>query len=45
MEFKTTDIVESAGKIIEESGITALSIEELAGKMKIDHVEGREGLN
>ena len=37
MELKTTDIVESAAKIIEEAGITALSIEELAGEMKIDH--------
>ena len=37
MELKTTDIVESAAKIIEESGITALSIEELAEEMKIDH--------
>ncbi|MCB9013028.1 MAG: hypothetical protein H6539_03220 [Bacteroidales bacterium] len=36
MKFKTSDIVESAGKIIEESGITVLSIETLAGEMKVD---------
>ncbi len=37
MELKITDIVESAAKIIEEAGMTALSIEDLAGEMKIDH--------
>lgn len=37
MELKTTDMVAAAGKIINESGINSLSIEELAGEMKIDH--------
>lgn len=37
MELKTTDIVAAAGKIINESGMNSLSIERLAGEMKIDH--------
>lgn len=37
MELKTTDMVSAAGKIINESGINSLSIEELAGEMKIDN--------
>jgi len=37
MELKTTDMVAAAGKIINESGINSLSIEELAREMKIDH--------
>jgi hypothetical protein len=37
MELKITDIVTAAGKIINESGINSLSIDELAGEMKIDH--------
>ena len=36
MELKKTDMVSAAGKIINESGINSLSIEELAGEMKID---------
>jgi len=37
MELNTTDMVAAAGKIINESGINSLSIEELAGEMKIDN--------
>ena len=37
MELKTTDMVEAAGRIIIESGINSLSIEELAGEMEINN--------
>lgn len=36
MELKTMDIVEAAGRIINESGINNLSIGQLAREMKID---------
>lgn len=36
MELETTDIVEAAGRIIIESGTDSLSIEELAGEMRIN---------
>ena len=37
MRLKKTEIAEAAGKIISESGLDALTTEELAKKMEIDH--------
>ena len=39
MELRETNIVEAAGSIILESGINALSLEELAFRMEIPHSE------
>ncbi len=37
MELTITDIVEATGKIIMESGLNAISIEELSRKMEVKH--------
>lgn len=39
MESRKTDMIETAGRIILESGINALTIEELAIRMEIPHSE------
>lgn len=39
MESKKTEMVEAAGRIILESGVNALTIEELAFRMEIPHSE------
>ena len=39
MESKKAEMVEAAGRIILESGVNALTIEELAFRMEIPHSE------